>query len=66
MRVTVLTPIPFLGGNHNITYGNICGYAVNKPVDNRIQVRITAAVLWIKKNLPIILPWGLRSTPGEE
>jgi hypothetical protein len=64
MRVAVLTPIPFLGRKQTITYGNICGYAVNKPVDNRIQVRITAAVLWIKKNLSIILPWGLRSTPG--
>ena len=66
MRIVVLTPVPFLGRKHTITYGNICGYAVNKPVDNRIQVRITAAVLWIKKNLSIILPWGLRSTPGGE
>ena len=51
MRVTVLTPIPFLGGNHNITYGNICGYAVNKPVDNRIQVRITTTILWTMKKV---------------
>jgi hypothetical protein len=34
---------------------------VNKSVDNRIQVRITTAVLWIKKNLSIIFSRGLRS-----
>lgn len=31
-----------------------CGKAVQKPVDNSIQVRITARILWITKKLSII------------
>jgi hypothetical protein len=33
---------------------------VNKPVDNCVQVRITTAVLWIRKNSQLFFRWRLR------
>jgi len=39
---------------------------VRKPVDNCIQLRITGAVLWIKKNISFIGSYRLRLMLAEE
>jgi hypothetical protein len=39
-----------------------CGQAVHKPVDNRIQLRITPPFLWILKKIEIRAPERLRHT----
>jgi hypothetical protein len=43
-----------------------CGYVVSKPVDNRIQLRITIVILWITKKVEITALERLRGARQEE